>query len=193
MSTGTPPPVRSDRPVPSRTEPLAAPGKLLVILKRLQKCAVQGAEIVGGAMLMTLLLVVMVGVFDRYVFHVGLSWTEELSRFLLIWLSFLSGALAVVRQGHYVLDFVYRAILGELGQRIVGRVAANIISLAVVATLFVFAFDLAERVSWQGAPALQISMTWIYAALPVSLGLMALFYAVETIEALLDPSREGDS
>jgi len=183
--------MRSDRPV--RAEPRAPARKLLFILKRVQTCAVQAAEIVGGAMLITLLLVVMVGILDRYVFYVGLSWTEELSRFLLIWLSFLSGALAVVRQGHYVLDYVYRAILGELGQRIVGRVAANIISLAVVATLFVYAFDLAERVSWQGAPALQISMTWIYAALPVSLGLMALFYAIETIEALLDPARKGGS
>jgi TRAP-type C4-dicarboxylate transport system permease small subunit len=67
---------------------------------------------------------------------------------------------------------------------------ANAVSLLTAVVLMVKGADLATRVSWQGAPAMEISMSWIYAALPVSLGLISLFHFTEMLDLLTGLSRK---
>ncbi len=46
-----------------------------------------------------LVLDVVWGVFSRYIMGEQTKWTEELARFLLVWVSLLGGAVAVGTQG----------------------------------------------------------------------------------------------
>ncbi len=41
----------------------------------------------------------------RYIFNNSLSWSEELIRFLFVWLTFLGGALAINNKSHIAVEF----------------------------------------------------------------------------------------
>src|SRR5262245_33733786 len=55
-----------------------------------------------------LAFVVFYQVFTRYVLNDAAGWTEEIARYLLVAVTFLGGAMAVRRNTHIQVDFVYR-------------------------------------------------------------------------------------
>jgi TRAP-type C4-dicarboxylate transport system permease small subunit len=57
-----------------------------------------------------LAFVVFYQVFTRYVMNDAAGWTEEIARYLLIAVTFLGGAMAVRRNTHIQVDFLYRFV-----------------------------------------------------------------------------------
>ncbi len=55
----------------------------------------------------TMALIVAVQVFCRYVLNQSLFWSEELARFLLVWLTFLGASCAYYRKVNPGVDFLY--------------------------------------------------------------------------------------
>ena len=47
-------------------------------------------ESVAAVLLAVVVIIVLVQVFGRYILQVSLSWPEELARYVLVWLMFLS-------------------------------------------------------------------------------------------------------
>lgn len=62
-------------------------------------------ETVLVAAVFVLVLDVLWGVFTRYVMAAQADWTEELARFLLIWISLLGGAVAFGEKAHLGVDY----------------------------------------------------------------------------------------
>lgn len=56
--------------------------------------------IVANASLAALVLVLAAQIFFRYVLHIGLSWSEEVSRFVFVWFVYISASLAAQRGSH---------------------------------------------------------------------------------------------
>ena len=128
---------------------------------------------------------VLWGVLTRYVFGHQANWTEELARFLLVWLTFLGAALAYVGRQHLGVDVlvarfdpVTRRLADALGHAVVGIFAAAIMGWG--------GWELfRERLaSGQTLPALGIAKAWQYLALPVSGLLMACIAALHFTESL---------
>ena len=132
-------------------------------------------EVAAGSVLVALVAVTFAQVVFRYVLQAPLSWSEELARFLLMWLASLSGAYAFKTRGHFALRFVVDRF-NPLWQRIV----ATLVTLSVVAFLAVFAFEALRftlEVRSMKAPATQISMAIPYSSAFVGSVLM-LYYVV---------------
>src|SRR5262245_26439328 len=62
------------------------------------------------AVFWALAFVVFYQVFTRYVLNDAAGWTEEFSRYLLVAMTFLGGAMAVRRGTHIQVDFLYRFV-----------------------------------------------------------------------------------
>jgi TRAP-type transport system small permease protein len=144
------------------------------------------AERVASVALLSLLLGLMAAqVVARYVFGSPIAWTEELARFVLIWLGFMSAAFVTAEGRHIAVDVVSRA----LSRR--GRLALECISsLAVVsacAMMLPAGITFARRMGTVSSPALGIPMSWWYWAAAAGLSLIALHTAVNLWLAL----REG--
>jgi TRAP-type C4-dicarboxylate transport system permease small subunit len=127
---------------------------------------VEGFALFGLAVMV---VTTLIGVLDRFVFGSGLPWPEEVARFMLIWTSLISAAVAAKHGGHYRLSFVYDRF---------GRYGTAAIDLACIAALLV--------VCWQGillvrifnnqiSPALGLPMSYVYAAVPVSAALISWY------------------
>lgn len=143
-----------------------------------------------GAILALISVVVLGQVLVRFVLtHLGLNisapWTEELARFLLVWLIFLGAAVGCRRMQLISLDFVLKALPGLIGQ------AARYIALGLCLYLFVLLVIYGHQfVRIIGAselsPVMQISKSWVYWAMPVGGALMIINTLAFIVEAIVD-------
>ncbi|MDO4581604.1 MAG: TRAP transporter small permease [Bacillota bacterium] len=62
--------------------------------------------IIMGSALWAIVLIMGISVIMRYVFHSSLSWSDELSRYIFIWFSFLALSYGINNNTHIRLDLV---------------------------------------------------------------------------------------
>lgn len=108
----------------------------------------------------------------RYLFNSPPSWTEELSRFVMIWMVYLGLAVTFHRGQEIKLTGTLRFAGGTISRWLgVGRDLAVLVFLA---TLFYESIHLAYFDSTITTAALEISWTWIYLAVTLGVGLYML-------------------
>jgi len=132
-------------------------------------------------MLVVIMAVMVVNVvwqvFTRFVLATPSSYTEELARYLLIWLTLLGGAYAAGQRQHLAIDLVTSRWRGARRRRLEQAVYLVVFAFAfgvmVVggARLVYISFALA-----QVSAALQVSLGYVYLAVPLA-GLVIVFYA----------------
>jgi TRAP-type C4-dicarboxylate transport system permease small subunit len=129
-----------------------------------------------AAVLITLVAAITVIVFlqvvYRYVLTEPLHWSEELARYLFVWLSILGATLGLQKRGHFGLDFFYR-ILPNKGRRFLQFLTCLLMG-CVILVIFVQGIRLVQATVLQESPAMGIPMGWAYACLPVGALLMAI-------------------
>ncbi len=116
------------------------------------------------------------------VFFMSVSWTEEVARFLLIWITFLGAALAW-QQGRHLAVSLLRDNLPDGPRRIVTG-AAILVSLTFMVALTVIGIRYMNVQSFQKSPSLRISMTYIYAVMPIAAALMAGLSLIDLIRLI---------
>lgn len=140
-------------------------------------------QYLSGAMLLSIVLLVLSNVFFRYFLHIGLGWTEEAARFLLIALTFTAAAAAVKEWGHFQLLIVTQWVPRRFHRLIQGF--AVLVVLTMSAILVRYGIDI-TRLSWfQTSPTMEWSMGYLYLLVPVSGALMFVF----ALEHLVNISR----
>ena len=123
-------------------------------------CRLLGAVIVGCLALMVIL--VFANVVLRYAFNSGLSISEELSRWLFVWMTFLGAVIAIHERAHLGTDMLV-ARLPRWGKKVclgVGYIAM----LGVCWLLFKGALDQTRINLTTSSAIMEVSMGWFYAS-----------------------------
>lgn len=138
---------------------------------------------VGLAGLMV--IVIFAQVIFRYIFENSLSWSEELGRYLFVWITFLGAALGIREKAHVALDALVNALPPAVRKPVwwIGYLAMIGLALAMVVT----GTSLIELGMRQRTAAMQIPMGYVYVVLPIS-GALIIFYLVLD---LLGVKKEG--
>ncbi len=161
--------------------------------ERLGKVA-DGAEYCLNAVL-ALMLVVLVAslvyqVFGRYVLNHAPSWTEELSRFLMVYITMLGSASLIRRQGHVAVNVLVDALPERLRQLLLW--IRDAIMLSAAGFLMWYGHGFAQIGARRASPALEISMYWPVLAIPISGALIALFLVLGRLDPRYRPgSADG--
>ncbi len=126
----------------------------------------------------TMVLNVLWQVATRFLLGSPSSWTEELARFLLIWLGLFGGSYAYRTHAHIGIDILTRKLRGT-SQAIVTNLALVVVVLfALVVMVYggsqLVLLTLALK---QTSASLGIPVGYVYLALPVS-GLMIAIYSL---------------
>jgi TRAP-type C4-dicarboxylate transport system permease small subunit len=133
---------------------------------------------------MALLVVDVVwGVFTRYALGQQAKWSEELARFLLIWVTLLGAAVAFGTRAHLGVDYFVNRL--HPAARKWTAVVAHLVVLffALEVLLHGGARVVSEALALeQTTPALGWKMGHVYLALPIS----GLFVALYTVENLIE-------
>ncbi len=133
-------------------------------------------------LIMTLLVfTVLLQVFMRYIIGSPVTFTEELSRFLLIWLGLLAASYAYRQRMHLALDLLVQKLKGRQ-QNVLNIIIHSLIALFAAVVLVYGGIQLVI-LTWvldQSSPALGVSMSFVYLVLPVS-GIAMIIYAMDFI------------
>ena len=132
---------------------------------------------------------VSVQVFVRYVLQKPLFlWTEELARFVLIWMVFLGIGVGVKNDAHFAMD-VLPPLLGRRWGAVVrlfnDLCMGTILILLILAGLWFSWFGM-----FQFSPNMEILMVWIFISIPIG-GVLSLTYLVERIQQRVRDFRGG--
>ncbi len=122
-------------------------------------------------------LLAILGVFFRYVMQSPFMWTEEVARYLLVWMGFTAISIALRQDKHIKVE-----VLDKLVPAPVATVIGYLVD-ALIAFFFVILLHQGYRMTVNNimtASTFPMSMAWVLAAIPVAafLTLLQLFLKV---------------
>jgi TRAP-type transport system small permease protein len=133
---------------------------------------VRAIEVAVLAAMGVVSVVVIVEVILRYTLGETLVVTEELSRYLMVWVAFLGSVLLMRERGHITAEGL-GGWFGPLGRRVIA-VVADLLSLVFLLTLTWAGLQTLPGQLDQNLTTINIPIFWFYLAIPVGCGLMAL-------------------
>ena len=101
----------------------------------------------------------------------ALSWSDEVTRYLLIWSTFLGATVVYRHNGHISVTLVQDAVSPKAAKAL--RVAVHAICFALFTVLLYYSTLYCMKLK-KTATAMPIKMKWIYMCIPISMGIMML-------------------
>jgi C4-dicarboxylate transporter DctQ subunit len=121
-----------------------------------------------AAMVAAITAVTFAQVVTRYVTADPIIWSEEVARYLFVWITLIGAAAGVRLHAHFGLDILrryappLRTALGALTMLIVAAFLGLLLYTGIAET---------RQAALQISPALQVRMHWAYLALPIGAAL----------------------
>jgi TRAP-type C4-dicarboxylate transport system permease small subunit len=143
--------------------------------------------------LMTIItLDVLWGVFTRYIMGSQASWSEELARYLLIWIGILGTAFVSGEGGHLSIDLVSDKLTPQKRNRL-RKFIALVILLFALAVMVVGGIRLIYITAKLGqtSAALKVPMQYVYGVIPLS-GLLIVMHKLRILFGQ-DPTLSSES
>lgn len=148
------------------------------------------------SMMGILIVTVLWQVTSRYLLPQPASWTEEMSRFLLIWVTMLGAAYLTGQHGHIAIDL----ISDRLSPRRARHLQTFIRSTVMVFALLAFCVGGANLIYitlslGQSSAVLGVPLGYVYMVIPAS-GLLIVFFTIHDLIVLhtssMPPAEEAD-
>lgn len=122
--------------------------------------------------IVTMVSVISLQVFCRYVLNSALIWPEELTIFLMSWMTFIGAAIALRGWQHIGIDFFIRKLSKK--NRNIANILVRLIVLFFVGFLLVTGIFLVTSSSHMISEALRISLVWPRLSVPVGATFMLI-------------------
>lgn len=129
-------------------------------------------------------IVVLLGVFYRYVLNDPLAWSEELSTFAMVWVTTIGGSMGIKRYSHVGVSYVIDNMNYLNRNRNYIGILVNILILLFLGVLLIEGRTLALFASNQTSSALGISMFWPYFGLLFGGALMIIQVSTQIVDGL---------
>lgn len=127
-------------------------------------------------LMLSMVVIIFSQVVARYILSNSLSWSEELGRYLFVWMTFIGSAIAVRNKLHVSLDmFICR--LPHTLQKLC--LVISYVSMIIFTSVVVYGgYKFVLKGSNQISAAMQLPMHYVYIVLPFGGGLI-LFYLLK--------------
>ncbi len=150
------------------------PARALHVLTRIDTGLARAETGAGFAILTTLIAVLTLQVAGRQLPGLFFPWTEEVSRFLFVWLAFLGTALAVQRNAHVAIH-VFADRTGPGVQLVLGLITRSlVVGFALIMVYYGLRLCMTTRMV---STVLRLPMWLPYAAIPVA-GMLIVFHGL---------------
>lgn len=140
-----------------------------------------------GVLMVAMLVIIFSQVLARYVFQYSLTWSEELGRYIFVWMTFLGMTVAYRAGAHVALDIICAALKGYSRKTL--ETINDLLVIALSSAIFYSGLNLFFLGMRQKSPALKIPMQYVYIVVPIS-GLLLLFFALRIFWLRHHPAGE---
>lgn len=124
------------------------------------------------AVFWALAAIVFLQFFTRYVLNDSVSWTEEIARYGLIWVTFIGAAMVTRKNSHIAVVLLPNILPAGAGRLILA--AVDLLVLAFLALLSYFSVLIVQRMHTQRMTIVDLPMSYVYGA--VVLGCFLMFF-----------------
>jgi len=169
-------------------ELLDASGETEALRRSLVTRGLEGLCALLVAAMVVLLFIQVVG---RYGFDNPPDWTEELARMTFIYLTFVGGALAIVRNAHLRIESFHSRLSPR--SKMALDIVLAMIGVSFLAVTLYYSVGLLARLSHQPMSSVPISKAFMFAAVPVGCALMLVYELLRIrnyVRALSRQSRD---
>ena len=132
-------------------------------------------DIAAICLMSVLAICVIAQVIWRYALGTPLTWSEELARYMQIWMVMLGAAVMMRKGGHLAIDLVTASLPPKIK-----RVTDTLVYIAIIVFFSIVVWQgipVTMNAMKQHSPAIQANMGYVYMALPVG-GALILMEAV---------------
>jgi TRAP-type C4-dicarboxylate transport system permease small subunit len=117
----------------------------------------------------------------RYVFNDPIYWSEELARYLFVWLTFLAASMAFRDHKHMAVDLI-QPYLGPAARRWQHAIITGILAVFFIIVLVV-APEILSITLDQPSASLSIPIALLYLSFPFSIFIMLLYLVMDLVQA----------
>lgn len=142
-------------------------------------------DMIAFAVFWAMGIVVFLQFFSRYVLNDSAAWTEEIARYLLMWVTFI-GAATVMRRRTNIAVEVLMHMLPEGPQRLL-RFLIDLAMVFFVALLCWFSVLITDRMGIQRMTVIDVSMSVVYGG--ISFGCFLMFW--RAVQGFVANARRG--
>lgn len=117
----------------------------------------------------------------------SITWSEELARYIMIYLTYVGASVGVRRKSHIAIEFINGRIPRKAEDAV--DIVANLLCLVSCVVIFYFGVRLVNLTMAQKTPAMQIPMGIAYFAMVLGSLLMVVHFISNTVDSILDLSK----
>jgi len=132
-------------------------------------------------LLISLISVVVVEVILRYL-RLPLYWSEEISRYLFIWMVMFGCIVGVEKKTHFRVDFIIRSVNKKYKR--LAFILSNLAAILFVSSMFYEGIILCIKTQRATSPALGMPQYYAYLAIPIAALLMLVHLLIQIYEKL---------
>jgi len=174
-------------------------GRLELMLERINTPILAVCRWLAVTLLAVMTVIILASVFFRYVLDDALPWSEEIAKYLMVWLTFIAAPLAF-RMGSLVsIQALPDALSGWKNELL--QIIIQIIIIVFMIMFIDIGIFLTKNAMIQRASSIDFSIAYVYASMPLGaflILLVALQYLLEAFRRLLsgeprpkDPDEPG--
>ncbi|CAK7016774.1 MAG: hypothetical protein DELT_02268 [Desulfovibrio sp.] len=119
----------------------------------------------------------------------ALDWSEELTRYLMVWATFLGASCVYKRMGHISVTVLHGIVPASIAT--VMQVASHLLCALFFVLAAVYGMEYMLMQSFQKSAALRIPMSWMYLAIPIGCSIMVL-HVVDLLCRMVSCKCDGE-
>ena len=161
----------------------------LSLLSRFNDAVEQVGKYLGLTLIGAMTLVILYQVFMRYVLNDPPTWSEEMSRFMMVWMTFLVAPIAYRRGMNVAIETLSRYLVGRPQAAL--QLVLNALILYFMIQYAEEGMGLAERGLKSKAFTIDVKLFWFYLIVPAGFYLLAAVgveHILRAIKGLIDPA-----
>lgn len=149
---------------------------MLNFLKRMEG----GLKLVTSSLVLALALLMVATVFFRYVLNKPIQWSDEISRLILVWITFLGAALATKSKKEIIVDVLDVVLTHRM--KFVIHSFADVLTLIFMVYVFIYGLEMSEFSLMIKSDALRMPYTYFYAALPIGAFITIIYLCIRLVK-----------
>ena len=134
----------------------------------------------AGALVLCTVVIITAQIVSRYVFASPLGWTEQVSRYMFVWIVMMAVPVGLYRTGMYNFDLLLEKLHGKA--KLAVQTLNSLACLVFTSYYFYQAMTLCIKGGWRYAQGVHIKMLWLYIAQPICAGTLFLIFLYQIIE-----------
>ena len=139
----------------------------------------QGISLVG---------IVCLAVFFRYVVGIALSWPEEIAGIIFVWYTLLGIVVLVAADAHIAFDAINKYLPPVIGKAI--KLLSQLIIILYGAVMAIYGWKYLKAFPFEESSAAGINLSWLKIAIPLTGTLIVIYVFINMITKLKQPSPD---